>query len=175
MKHRKALVLFGVLVAIALPTTWWARQHTQGQKQSAITIFPSAQPPITDEEPAIEPGELSADDEAAIASVIQDQLAAFKDNDAELAFSLASPTVQNKFQTAEQFMAMVRAEYETVYRPQSVNFEDIGWIRGKPIQAVTILGPAGEWMTAYYQMEKQADATWRIAGCVLVPLQGETI
>jgi hypothetical protein len=163
------------LVAIALPLTWWGRQYANRQRQPAIAVFPSSQQTPTETSPEGDAQALSTADESAIASVIQQQLNAFQADDADLAFSLASPNVQDKFQTAEQFMTMVKAEYETVYRPQSINFEEIGWIRGKPIQAVTILGPSGEWMTAYYQMEQQTDQTWRIAGCVLIPMKGETI
>lgn len=176
MKRRRVFIALGALVAIALPLTWWGRQqYAKRQSQPAIAVFPSSQQSQTGTAPEDEAQELSVADESAIAAVIQQQLEAFQADDAELAFSFASPNVQDKFQTAEQFMTMVKAEYETVYRPQSVNFEEIGWIRGKPIQAVTILGPSGEWMTAYYQMEQQTDQTWRIAGCVLVPMKGETI
>lgn len=175
MKRRRAFIALGVLVAIALPITFWGRQYASQRSQPAIAVFPSAQRGSIAETPEDQPPELSPADEAAIASVIQEQLEAFQSDDAELAFSFASPHVKDKFQTAEQFMAMVKAEYATVYRPQSVNFEEIGWIRGNPVQAVTILGPSGEWMVAYYQMEQQADQTWRIAGCVLVPMKGETI
>jgi hypothetical protein len=175
VKRHKTVGLLGVLVAIALPLTWWSRQPLYQQAKPAIAVFPAMPTLPTDDFPNPAPFTLSAADESAIATVIRQQIAAFQADDAELAFSLASPTVQQRFPTAAHFMAMVRADYEPVYRPQSLMFEEIGWIRGKPIQAVTVLGPAGEWMTAYYQMEQQPDQTWRIAGCLLVPIGGETI
>ncbi|NEQ43921.1 MAG: DUF4864 domain-containing protein [Leptolyngbya sp. SIOISBB] len=118
---------------------------------------------------------LTPADKADIGVVIQQQMAAFQANDAELAFSFASPGIQSQFQTAAQFMAMVQTLYEPVYRPQSVDFGSVELIRGQPVQAVTVLGPDGAWMTAYYRMEQQADNSWRIAGCVLVPVENTTI
>ncbi|MBE7382160.1 MAG: DUF4864 domain-containing protein [Leptolyngbya sp. SIO1E4] len=118
---------------------------------------------------------LSAADLAAIQTVITQQITAFQADEAAMAFSFASPEIQARFQTADQFMDMVRSEYPSVYRPQSVNFEAVEIVQGSPVQAVTLLGPAGQWVTAFYQMERQADDTWRIAGCILIPLPGETI
>ncbi|NER79495.1 MAG: DUF4864 domain-containing protein [Leptolyngbya sp. SIO1D8] len=111
----------------------------------------------------------------AIRGVIEQQIVAFQENQAEIAFGFASPDIQARFQTADQFMEMVRSDYLPVYRPQSVNFEVLEVVQGNPVQSVTLLGPAGEWVTAYYQMEQQRDNTWRIAGCILVPLEGQSI
>ena len=118
---------------------------------------------------------LSPQDSTVIQDTINQQLTAFQKDDAETAFSFASPEIQAQFQSADQFMNMVKAEYVPVYRPQSVTFDSLEIINGRPVQAVILMGPAGEWVTAYYQMERQSDATWRIAGCFLVPMQGETI
>jgi len=148
--------------------------------QSPVVIFPSASSESTPEGPstssdAVPPVKLATEDPAAIQRTIEQQIAAFQAEDADTAFSFASPDIQEQFETADQFMAMVRANYAPVYRPQSVNFKAIEIVQGNPVQAVTLLGPQGEWVTAYYQMEQQSDASWRIAGCVIVPLQGETI
>ena len=161
-------------MAIAIPAGWWGRQRLMQPETSAqpsVAVFPaSKQGPGTSA-----PLALTDDDEAAIAAVVRQQLDAFQADDAELAFSFASPGIQEQFQTADRFMAMVRSLYEPVYQPQSVEFGDIEFVRGSPVQAVTVLGPAGAWTTAYYQMEKQSNDTWRISGCVLVPVAGETI
>lgn len=173
MKRRRVYGLIGLLVAIAIPVTGWGRQRLAESQadQSAIAVFPtSKQAPGTSA-----PLTLTPADEAEIAAVIRQQMEAFQADDAELAFSLASPSIQEQFQTADQFIAMVRSLYEPVYRPQSVDFGAIEFIQGRPVQAVTVLGPEGAWMTAFYQMELQADKTWRIAGCVLAPVEGTTI
>lgn len=173
MQRHRVYGLVGLLIAIALPLTWWGRQRLvqQDVKPPAIAVFPNSQSrPLT-----AAPQTLTPADKADISVVIQQQMAAFQANDAGLAFSFASPSIQSQFQTAAQFMVMVQAMYEPVYRPQSVDFGPVELVQGQPIQAVTVLGPDGDWMTAYYQMEQQADNTWRIAGCVLVPVEGATI
>ncbi|MGD1941946.1 MAG: DUF4864 domain-containing protein [Leptolyngbyaceae cyanobacterium] len=174
MKRHQALGWLGLLVAIAAPVTWWGRQQLQTEFLPTASQVPAlAPPPSTAPQTAV--GQLTDADAAAIATVIQQQMDAFQADDAELAFSFASPTIQAQFQSADQFMAMVRSRYATVYRPQAVDFGALEWVDDSPVQAVVVMGPAGEWMTAYYPMEQQTDSTWRIAGCVLVPLPGETI
>lgn len=167
-------MLVAILAAIALPLTLLGRKRLQQPVQPSIAA--DSLPPALDQEVA-NPSEpsLSTQDLAAIQATIDQQLAAFQAEDAETAFSFASPDIQAQFQTPDQFMAMVKAQYIPVYRPQSITFEAIKVVHGSPVQAVTLLGPTGQWVTAYYQMEQQTDTTWRIAGCVLVPLAGETI
>ncbi|MEM6518578.1 MAG: DUF4864 domain-containing protein [Cyanobacteria bacterium P01_D01_bin.71] len=174
MKRWQLFGGLGLLVAIAIPVTLWDRQRWLSQETArpAIALYPATkQAPST----AAVPVTLTAEEAAEIAAVIEQQMAAFQADDADLAFSFASPGIQEQFATAEQFMAMVKSAYKPVYRPQSTEFGDIELVRGRPVQAVTVLSPTGAWMTAYYQMEQQADKTWRIAGCVLVPIEGETI
>ncbi len=174
VKRHQAWGWLGLVVAIAALITWWGRQQMLIEQAPTIRQVPLLAPaPSISSQTAADA--LTDADAAAITTVIQGQMAAFQADDAELAFSFASPTIQAQFQSADQFMAMVRSQYATVYRPQSVEFDDLEWVDDSPVQAVVVLGPMGEWMTAYYPMEQQADSTWRIAGCVLVPLLGETI
>ncbi|TVQ34003.1 MAG: DUF4864 domain-containing protein [Geminicoccaceae bacterium] len=114
--------------------------------------------------------DLAAEDTAAIRAVVQSQLDAFQRDDKDAAFAYASPTIQDLFRTADVFMAMVRAGYQPVYRPQTVSFQDIVTFRGAPTQRVLLVGPDGLAVMAYYLMERQRDGTWRIAGCILEPI-----
>ncbi len=114
--------------------------------------------------------DISAADEAAIRSVVEQQLDAFQRDDQEAAFAHASPTIQDLFRTAEVFMAMVRAGYAPVYRPQEVSFRDVVTFRGAPTLRVLLVGPDGLAVIANYMMERQRDGTWRIGGCVLEPI-----
>lgn len=114
-------------------------------------------------------------DRTAIRSVIEQQLAALRRDDADGAFAFASPGIRTQFGTAKNFLAMVRASYQPVYRPRSVVFEDITSVEGIPTQQVLLLSPDGEPVRALYLMEKQSDGTWKINGCYLVPIKGETI
>ena len=64
---------------------------------------------------------------------------------------------------------MVRTAYLPVYRPREVDFASWSLVQGRPVQLVLLVGPDLEVVTAFYVMQKQADGTWRIDGCVLEP------
>ena len=119
--------------------------------------------------------ELTNTDRATIRSVIEQQLQAFQQNDAEKAFSFASPGIRAQFKTAEQFIAMVESSYRPLYRPRSVMFEDIVRVEGKVAQQVVVMGPGGGLFNAVYLMQLQSDYSWRIDGCFLTPIQGRSI
>jgi hypothetical protein len=110
------------------------------------------------------PGET---DRAAIRVVIDSQIAAFRRDDGEAAFSYAAPSIRHMFGTVDNFMAMVRGGYRPVYRPQSYHFGTVTVVDDLIVQKVHIVGPDGSPVTAFYIMEKQPDGTWRIAGCSL--------
>ena len=114
-------------------------------------------------------------DQARIIGVIQGQMAAFQADAAGEAFSYATPGIQRMFGTPERFMAMVRSGYQPVYRPQEVEFRELRDTAEGPVQSVLVVGPDGVAVMALYIMQQQADGTWRIAGCVLAPVDDTVI
>ena len=108
-----------------------------------------------------------AADDASIQRVISAQIDAFRHDDAQAAFSYASPRIQALFGDAPHFLAAVRRNYAPVYRPRSFSFGALT-DGAAPIQRVEIVGPQGEGEEALYFMEHQPDGSWRIAGCQLV-------
>jgi Domain of unknown function (DUF4864) len=118
--------------------------------------------------------EVTAADAKAVRALIESQLAAFKSDDADKAFSLAAPAIQSMFQTAQQFMSMVQQSYPVVYRPASVGFLKPEWIEGKLIQRVQMADASGSPWTVVYELERQADRSWRIAACVAARGQGRS-
>ena len=127
-------------------------------------------------------GALTEADRSAIRGVIEAQIAAFRADDGATAFSFASPSIQRQFGDPATFLAMVRTAYMPVYRPREVRFDRLiearlgprtdlgdppGPARVEPVQTVLLVGPELEVVTAYYVMEKQADGSWRINGCML--------
>ena len=110
---------------------------------------------------------LSTADRAAIRTVIEEQLAAFQRDDERGAFRLASPTIQQQFQSSGNFMRMVRSGYPAVYRPRDVQFGEIETVDGNIIQRVELVGPDGAPALAHYVMQRQPDGSWRINGCFL--------
>ncbi|MDH4482553.1 MAG: DUF4864 domain-containing protein [Rhodoferax sp.] len=110
----------------------------------------------------LEPG-----DRAAVRLVIEKQLAAFADDDAERAFSFASPKIQEMFVTARNFLDMVRIAYPVVYRPSSLSFQ-VPYLQGDEVwQIVEMRDARGTDWTALYTLLRPSDGLWRINGCVL--------
>jgi hypothetical protein len=119
--------------------------------------------------------ELTAADHTAIRTVIERQLEAFRHNDATVAFAFASPAIQAKFGTPEQFMSMVQTAYPSVYRPRHVAFKELRLVDGVPTQEVLLIGPDGVPMLALYMLQKQPDGAWKIDGCYLLSFKGERL
>ena len=109
----------------------------------------------------------SAADRAAIAEVVTGQIEAFRRDDAATAFGYAAPGIQAMFGDADTFLGMVRRAYQPVYRPRTVRVGDVVVQGGQVIQRVELIGPDGAAELALYAMEREADGTWRIAGCQL--------
>ncbi|MCW5734942.1 MAG: DUF4864 domain-containing protein [Enhydrobacter sp.] len=110
---------------------------------------------------------LSDGDRSAIRDTISKQVEAFRHDDADTAFGLASPTIQAIFGSAGAFMDMVRQGYQPVYRPKAFDFGEIVELDGRPTQKVHVVGPEGRRVTAFYPMTQQSDGSWRIDGCYL--------
>jgi hypothetical protein len=116
---------------------------------------------------ADEAATVGAGDRAAIRGVVGEQLAAFQRDDERAAFALASPTIQQQFESSGNFMRMVRSRYQPVYRPRNVQYGEIETVDGEIIQRVELIGPDGVPALAHYVMERQPDGSWRINGCFL--------
>ncbi|MSP66670.1 MAG: DUF4864 domain-containing protein [Alphaproteobacteria bacterium] len=113
--------------------------------------------------------DLSTDDRVAIRQIITRQIDAFRRDAGEEAFAYAAPGIRATFMSADIFMAMVQSAYQAVYRPRSVQFEEIIDFYGRPAQRVHLIGPDGIPVIAVYPMERQPDGSWLIAGCYLIP------
>ena len=114
-----------------------------------------------------EPVGLASEDAVAIREVIGRQLEAFQRDQAELAFSYASPGIQEKFGSPTRFLHMVKAHYPAVYRPRETEFLALINMQGTWVQAVMFSEDNGNIYIARYPMELQADGEWLIDGCVL--------
>ena len=123
---------------------------------------------------AEEDADLRADDRGAIQQVIRKQLDAFQRDDEVEAFSYAAPSIQAQFKTPAEFMRMVRDSYEAVYRPRSTRFLEAFVLNGQVMQPVEVVAPDTSVLVAFYLMERQADGTWRISGCMLGTSEGQT-
>jgi hypothetical protein len=108
------------------------------------------------------------DDRLAIHDVIVHQMDSFLSDDAPGAFAYAAPAIQQMFHDPDTFMTMVRTGYAPVYRPKATTFGALSDTEFGVAQIVTIVDADGNFWTAIYSMEKEADGSWRISGCRLV-------
>ena len=120
-------------------------------------------------------GAVSPSDARAVRAVIEAQLDAFRKDDGERAFALATVAIRDVFGTAQKFMEMVRKSYPVVYRPNSVLFETPVLVEGEVVQPVRMTDGEGRGWVALYPMQRQPDGSWRTNGCQLSHLCGQVI
>lgn len=125
-------------------------------------------------QPSTRPTPVSASDRRAVRSVVEAQLEALTTEDAERAFSFASPGIREQVGDAASFMTMVRSAYPMLIHPEAVSFfQPEG--SGKLIaQVVQFRDRDGKLWRAVYELERQADRHWRINGCIVVPDRPQT-
>jgi len=119
--------------------------------------------------PAVAQSAVTAGDLAEIRAVISRQIDALRRDDAESAFALVSPAVQQTYGTPERFLDVMRTSYPPVYRPAAVTFLEPVVFGADAVQPVQLTDRAGGHWLAYYAMQRQKDGSWRAAGCHLVP------
>lgn len=106
--------------------------------------------------------------DAAITTVIDTQLSAFRAGDRQRAYAQAAPFIQKKFPNAGIFMEMVSRGYTPLIAPKATDFlppEPLG--DGRVRQPMALLDSKGQGWIAHYLMERQPDGSWKIAGCRL--------
>lgn len=115
-------------------------------------------------------------DSDAIKNVIESQLNAFAVDDGEKAYSHAAPIVKFAFKNADTFMSMVKRGYQPVYRNTGRVFGD-AFVDGlgRPAMRVVLTGADGKRYEAMYSMEKQADGSWKISGCVILQIPAQEV
>jgi hypothetical protein len=113
-------------------------------------------------------GRVTSADVTEIRTVINRQIDAFRRDDAQGAFALATPGVQQSFRTPEKFLDVVRMAYRAVYRPATVAFLEMMVLGNEVVQQVQITDRGGLVWVAYYAMQRQRDGSWKTNGCHLV-------
>jgi hypothetical protein len=112
---------------------------------------------------------LPAKDWQAIRKVIGDQLQALKAGDGAKAMTFAAPGIRVQFGTPENFLRMVREGYAPLLEARHTQFLEGALIEGATIQPLRLVLADNTVLVALYQMQKQPDGRWRIAGCALAP------
>ena len=120
---------------------------------------------------AAPPGEptLKATEWTAIRKVIGDQLTALKAGDGVKAMTFAAPGIREQFGSPENFMRMVRDGYGALLAARRTQFLEGAVIDDAVVQPLRLVLPDDSVLVALYQMQKQSNGEWRIAGCVIAP------
>ena len=114
-------------------------------------------------------GNFARADEAPDAqAIINSQLDAFAHDDAAGAYFFAAPGVQEKFPSADAFMAMVKKAYPPVYRHRTVKFGKQSRNGDQIEQGLVFVDDDNVLWGGVYTLGQQADGAWKITGCVLV-------
>ena len=107
-------------------------------------------------------------------SIIESQIQAFLDENAELAYSYAAPLIKMKFNSPQEFMYMVRNYYEPVYNPKQFQFIDAKYFEGAIFHQLQVISQKNESFLATYSLI-QDDGKWKISGCAVYPMQKQSI
>lgn len=122
-----------------------------------------------------ESASLPAAEWTAIREVIGEQLAALKSGDGGKALQYAVPDLRAQFGTPDHFLAMVRHGYRALLDARSSTFLKGAVVDGATIQPLQLVLPDNSVQVALYQMRRQRDGRWRIAGCVIAPSTAQAI
>ena len=107
-------------------------------------------------------------------SIIESQIQAFLDENAELAYSYAAPLIKMKFNSPQEFMYMVRNYYEPVYNPKQFQFLDAKYFEGAIFHQLQVISQKNESFLATYSLI-QDEGNWKISGCAVYPMQKQSI
>ena len=106
--------------------------------------------------------------------IIESQIQAFLDENAELAYSFAAPLIKMKFNNPLEFMSMVKNYYEPVYNPKQFYFIDARYFEGAIYHQLQVISQQDESFLATYSLI-QDGGKWKISGCAVYPMQKQSI
>lgn len=112
--------------------------------------------------------DITTADAIAIHEVVQNQLEALSNDDADSAFQLATPEKRMLIGSPDNFLRLIKEEYNPIYRYQRVIFSRPEVINGDAIQIVRVTdGNSRVWLAVFW-MQQGEDSNWRIDGCQLL-------
>ena len=106
--------------------------------------------------------------------IIESQIQAFLDENAELAYSYAAPLIKMKFNNPLEFMSMVKNYYEPVYNPKQFYFIEARYFEGAIYHQLQVISQQDESFLATYSLI-QDGGKWKISGCAVYPMQKQSI
>ena len=106
--------------------------------------------------------------------IIESQIKAFQNKNAELAYSFASPMIKLRFNNPQEFMSMVKSFYEPVYNPKQYYFINSKYFEGSIYHQLQIISQSNMSYLATYSLIKNENE-WKISGCSVTPMMQESI
>lgn len=117
---------------------------------------------------ALAADEITQEDKIAIHAVVQSQLDALAQDDADTAFALATADSRNRLGDPDTFLRIIKEHFTPIYRHQRALFSAPEMIAGHMVQIVRLTdGDNSVWL-AVYQMQREMDGNWKIEGCKLL-------
>lgn len=112
--------------------------------------------------------DITTADAIAIHEVVQSQLEALSNDDAASAFELATPEKRMLIGSPDNFLRLIKEEYNPIYRYQRVMFSRPEVVNGDAIQIVRVTdGYSRVWLAVFW-MQQGEDSSWKIDGCQLL-------
>ena len=106
--------------------------------------------------------------------IIESQIQAFQNKNAELAYSFASPMIKLRVNNPEEFMNMVKSFYEPVYNPKQYYFINSKYFEGSIYHQLQIISQSNMSYLATYSLIRDENE-WKISGCSVKPMMQESI
>jgi hypothetical protein len=106
--------------------------------------------------------------------IIESQIQAFQNKNAELAYSFTSPMIKLRFNNPQEFMSMVKSFYEPVYNPKQYYFINSKYFEGSIYHQLQIISQSNMSYLATYSLIRDENE-WKISGCSVMPMMQESI
>jgi hypothetical protein len=106
---------------------------------------------------------------APVRTLIERQIEAVKQDDAQTAFQAIAPKLKQKFANGDTYLKVVRAQFPALAEARIVDFGDMRDTSYGKAQMVRLSDSKGEPWLAFFIMDK-AGKDWRIANVVMVKL-----
>jgi hypothetical protein len=137
---KRLLVMAGLLVGLGLPQ--WSGAATIDDIRSANTV--------------------------AIHEAMQSQLGALANDHASGAFEFATREKRSLIGSPDNFLRLVKEQYNLIYRYRRVLFSAPQLVRGNAVQVVCVTDSESHVWLAIFRMQQEQGKSWKIDGCQLL-------
>lgn len=107
--------------------------------------------------------------------IIEEQLRAFREDDASLAYALNSDDFQHEYRDEKHFMMMMRFTHKPLVNHLSYTFKGTSHIKDRLVQTVEMLNPSGSSTTVMFYLQKNTDGAWLIDGYTILDTEAQPI